>query len=219
VRGGDQIALDLRAIDGCWEIRRFLARVARESSEGDWSDEEAELIGRARTDLVTQLGALRLVAANDWPTSTRLIIERLLGWLVAEGNPETALALAEALTELDSTPGDRAAARQALLDLLVRKPKLETALKLAKMITHVTAGDRAAARHVLLDLLARKISPETALVLAGAVTCLTLTPEEQATARQALLDLLASESRPGTVRRLAKAIAQLNPGPEDRASG
>ena len=30
---GDQLRADLAAIDGCWEIRRFLARVAQESSQ------------------------------------------------------------------------------------------------------------------------------------------------------------------------------------------
>ena len=33
VTGGDQLAADLAQIDGCWEIRRFLARVAQESGE------------------------------------------------------------------------------------------------------------------------------------------------------------------------------------------
>ena len=34
VTQGDQLHADLAAIDGCWEIRRFLARVAMESAEG-----------------------------------------------------------------------------------------------------------------------------------------------------------------------------------------
>ena len=44
--GSDQ---NLTVIDGRWEFRRFLAGVARESSEDQWSPDIARLIGKART--------------------------------------------------------------------------------------------------------------------------------------------------------------------------
>ena len=60
-------------------IRRFLARVAEESGEGDWLREAAELIGQARIDLVTSdQSSVHAVAATRWPTSSRPII----GWLL-----------------------------------------------------------------------------------------------------------------------------------------
>ena len=67
--GSDQLRADLAAIDGCWEIRRFLARVAQESGEGDWSPEAAEMIGQARLDLAT---SRQTTSTRSWPVTGRL---------------------------------------------------------------------------------------------------------------------------------------------------
>ena len=89
VTRGDQLRADLAAIDGCWEIRRFLARVALESGEDDWSPEAAEMIGQARLDIATSgQDNLRQVVASDWPTSNGLIIESLLALLVGATDRE-----------------------------------------------------------------------------------------------------------------------------------
>jgi hypothetical protein len=45
---------ELAAIDGSWEVRRFLSRVALESSEDDWSEGSANLITQALADLATR---------------------------------------------------------------------------------------------------------------------------------------------------------------------
>ena len=69
----DQIPGDLSVIDGGWEFRRLLARVASESHEADWSPEAAEIIGQARLDLATsRQDDLRQVVASDWPASNGL---------------------------------------------------------------------------------------------------------------------------------------------------
>jgi NACHT domain len=119
--GGGQLTADLTVIDGCWEIRRFLARVALESSEGDWSREAAQLIGQARTDLTTsRQGDLRLVTADNWRASNRAILEWLLAALAREDSHLTAGDLADAVARFAVSPEERAAARQALLALLTR---------------------------------------------------------------------------------------------------
>jgi hypothetical protein len=82
VTDGDHLRADLAAADGCWELRRFLARVAAESGEGDWQREAAEMIGQARLSLATSRpDDLRQVAASDWPTSNGQVIESLLAQL------------------------------------------------------------------------------------------------------------------------------------------
>ena len=51
VTRSERVSEDLAPIDGCRELRRFLARVATESSESDWKSESAAIISRARLDL------------------------------------------------------------------------------------------------------------------------------------------------------------------------
>jgi len=215
VTAGDQLAADFTSIDGCWELRRFLARVAQESSEGDWSPQAAELIGQARTDLVTsrQRSNLHLVVADDWPTSNRLIIECLLARLARETDPVTAWELVDAAGRLAVTPEDRAAARAALLARLASETDPGTARELADAACRlaVTPEDRAAARAALLARLAPETSPWMARQLADAVGGLDPAPEDRAAARAALLALLAGETDPWTARQLADAVGGLDP--------
>jgi len=219
VTRGDQLVVDLAAIDGCWEIRRFLARVAQESSEGDWSPEVAKLIGQARTDLVTSRPRdLGLVLAPDWPTSNRLIIERLLERLSRTSFWE-ALELTGAVTRLAVTPQDRAPVRLALLVLLARETNSETALALAEAVFRlaVTPQDQAPVRQVLLALLADKDNRWLARALAEGLTRLAVTSEDRALARAALLERLARETNRWAVRALADGVARLAVTSEDRA--
>ena len=97
--GGDQPAADIAAIDGCLEVRRFLARVAQESGENDWSPASARVIGQARRDIAASGSAgIQQVAARDWPTSNRLILESALGTLLAEAEPQPSHAPEPAAT-------------------------------------------------------------------------------------------------------------------------
>jgi len=115
VTGEDQPPIDLAAVDGCWEIRRFLARVAQESCEVDWSPKSRKLIEKARLDLASSWSAnLPLLVASKWPTSNRLIIESLLDLLAAETGSWEAAQLAHAAAHLAVTQEDRARVRQAI---------------------------------------------------------------------------------------------------------
>ena len=217
--GADRLTVDLAAIDGSWEIRRFLARVARESSENGWSGEAAELIGRARTDLAMwRRGDLPLVVANDWPTSNRLIIEWLLVSLDRE--TETARERVGAVTRLAVAPEERAQAREALLTLLGRRITPSTARQLVEAVARLAATpqERMSARQALLTLLARETGPGRARVLAEAIMWLDPLPEERVSAREALLTLLARRISPQTARQLAEVVARLAATPQERAS-
>jgi len=219
VTGEYKFPAGLAAIDGCWEIRRFLARVALESGEDAWSPEAAETIGQARLDLATPLPHnLGLVVSSDWPTSNRLIIESLLGLLADETYPGTARVLAEAVAGLDPTAEDRARARKPLLSLLARQTSPWAARELAHAVDRLamTPEDRARAREALLGLLADMTDPERALGLAGAVAGLDPTAEDRARAREALLGLLARRTS-SWAQELTHAVGALAVTAEDRA--
>lgn len=102
VTGDDQSGRgDFTTFDGCREVRLFLARVALESGQDDWSPLSAEIIGHGRRDIAALGSAgLQQVAAPNWPTSNRPILDSALGLLAAAGP-----------WQATGTPGHRAAAR------------------------------------------------------------------------------------------------------------
>jgi hypothetical protein len=76
-----QIPVELAAIDGGWEFRRLLARIAAESSQDDWSADMAKMIGQARIELARSGRTGALGGASHWATSNRIAREVLLGLL------------------------------------------------------------------------------------------------------------------------------------------
>ena len=219
VTSGDQVHADLISrVDGCWELRRFLARVAQESGERDWSSHVAKLIAQARLDLATsRLADLGQVMDSDWPTSNRSILDLLLGQLPGEPYVWRAEQIAVAVARLDPTPEDRARTRQALLGLLADKANKWKARELAEAIAQltVTAEDRSEVRQALLAVLADKTN-WNARELAEAIAQLTVTAEDRSEVRQALLALLAEEAKSSRARALADTIVRLTVAAEDR---
>ena len=225
VTGSRQFFADLAAIDGCWEMRRFLVRVAMESSEDDWLPEAVQIIGRARLDLAKsqdlaesnwRWANLRAVAASDWPTSNGLIIDSVLA---DEAEPVMACRLAEAAAWLDPAAEERARMREAVPALLARRlgglwfrDLANAAVQLA-----VTAEERARAREALLGLLADETDTLQARDLANAFAGLDPAAEERARAREALLALLAGEIAPTGTLGLTDSISRLSVTAEERA--
>ena len=206
VTGSDQLPADLSAIDGCWEMRRFLARVAQESGEADWSPELAEMIGRARLDVArANKDDPDQVATSEWPTSTALITRALLRKLACGADPWTAMWLAWVVDRMDPAAEERAQARQALLGVLARTTNDWTARQLAQVLDRMdlAAEERAQARQALLGVLARTTNDWTARELAQALDRMDPAAEERAQARQALLGLLARTTDHWTARELA----------------
>jgi hypothetical protein len=203
-RGGGQPGGGLAAIDGCWEIRRFLARVAQESCEGDWLPVASRLIGQARLELSTsQQYDLHEVVTGDWPTSNGQVIQSLLD--LFPGEP-------------DSLPEPFPVQADSLFELLPEEADHTRALRLAEAVTQlaVAVDERARAREVLLGLLASQTDPGKAVGPADAIPRLDPTPEEQAQAREAMLGLLVGHADPGTTFVLAEAVAQLEPTAQER---
>jgi hypothetical protein len=230
VTGGDQTAVGLEVVDGCWEFRRFLARVAHESSQDDWSPEAASLIGQARTDLIiSRKGFRHLVSdysrasdwpASDWPTSNRLLLEDLLTETI---NDYEGGLLPQAAPKLAVGAEERASTRQELLHLLLR-PSTDSCLagELAEAIAGLdpTAEERAATREALLLLLAGTDDSWEAGSLAEVIAGLDPTAEERVPTREALLRHLLdfADMTADGFATLAKTIAGLAVGEEERAA-
>ena len=229
VTGHDQIPADLSAIDGCWQIRRFLAKAARESGENDWLPETQAMIGKARQDLATlpRRGEFELfsqwksnisqVPASEWPTSNGAIIESLLGHLRGWYGPWSSPELADAISGLDPTAEQRARTQEALHVLLTRETDPQTRDKLVKAVTGfaMTAQERARAREALLGLLTRQTSPHGWLM--EKLADLDPSADEQARAREVLLRMLARERDSFWIPRLAKLFARLGSPAEEHA--
>jgi hypothetical protein len=220
VAGGDQLPADLAQIDGCWEIRRFLARAAQESGEGAWPPEAVEMIGQARLDLAkSRQDSLPLVVSSDWPTWNGLIIESLRGRLAGGADLFMARELAEAVARLAASAEDRVQARQALLALLTGETNPWIAEEIAAAIDRLnpTPQNRARAREALLRLLMGETDPAAALHLADAIARLDPSPKDRARAWEALINLLTGETTYRMQEHIVDALARLDPSPEDRA--
>jgi hypothetical protein len=211
VTGRGQLPAELPPVDGCWQVRLFLDRVALESSQDDWSPEAAEMIGQARLGLAKSryAGYHRFQIATGWEASDRLIRAALLGRLARETYDFDAVALANALAGLDPTADDRARARRTLLFHLARAPYARGRLAEALAGLAVASEERAQARQALLGLLARETDSEIAARLAVQVSKLDPTAQDRAQARRALLGQVGHDNARPRDRELADAIAGL----------
>lgn len=215
----NELRQDISAIDGCWQIRRFLARVALESGEGDWPPEAAEMIGQARLDIATswQADRYQVVVTTGWPTSNHLIIESLLGRLASETHVGNARALAEAVARFAVTAEDRTRVHESLLGLLASETDHERAQSLAEAVAGFGPAAKDQAREALLALLATETDAYRAKDLADAVAGLDPTADDKAKVRETLLAMLDSETDPWSAPRLVEAVTQLVPTAEDKA--
>lgn len=229
VTGGNRVCGDIAAIDGCWEIRRFLARVAAESQEVDWSPDAYALISKARMDFATSgQESIHLVEASDWLSSNAMIIQVLLGQLEGKPSPNFAHRLANTLTRLNPATQDRGRARIALCRLIADNRYTDTAPQLAYAFEMLgpTPGERAQARAALILELPRSRSYSKMKELAAAIALLGPVADERAQVRAALVRALTFPSFeqsvediifPQQVRLLSEAIAWFVVTEGDRA--
>ena len=217
--GSDQITQDISVVDGCWEIRKFLAQVAQESGEADWLAETAAIIGQARVDLATSLHFGELgMAARGWDKSNGQVRKVLLERLAQETDSRQARRLAAAVTALDPAAEECAKVREALLRLLAEETHYYEASELADAVARLgpTAQQLEQARQALLGLLASETNYYHAGTLADAVTRLTPTDDHRARARAAMVALLAHMRDRHAARQLAVAVAGLDPTSDER---
>ena len=214
VAHSEQIPQDLALIDGCRELRRFLARVATESSESDWTSESATIISRARLDLAAEgfFGDIR--AAPGWENSDRPIRQLLSAQLARENNGRRMRDLARALAGLAPGTVEREQAGQALVALLARESDPWKVRDLARALAGLAPGtvEREQAGQALVALLARESDPWTARDLTR--TLIRLDPGKRQQAGRVLLALLAREGDVQFAGILAWALADL--GPDER---
>ena len=121
----------LAALDGSYEVRFFLAQVAQESSETDWSPEAAQLIAQARSDIGSTWRSKYFSLTTDgWPNAdvgTRRAILTQLQDVAAHSHKrpvyelkDTVVAAARALSQLRPTAAEAEQARQVLLEQFAR---------------------------------------------------------------------------------------------------
>jgi NACHT domain len=209
--GVDLAAFEFGVIDRCWEFRKFLARVANESSQTDWQPEEAKLIGQARMDIVLSGRGLPDFTSADWPTTNRLILEHLRNDRYQGGLymvPKLALGEEE-----------RAVIRQELLRNLVGANDGWRAAALGKVIAELgpTAEERTATRQELLRNLVGTGNDEGGTDLEEAIAKLSPTSADRTVARQELLRSLVDTSDGGDAAVLAKTIVRLGPTADEYA--
>ena len=110
-----RLPIDLSEIDGGWQIRHLLARIASESYEIDWSPEIAGIIGRARVELARSQQAADLSAPPDWEASNRQIRQVLLEFMTADDRGWQLRSLVDTLLQLYPTPSENRLAADVLL--------------------------------------------------------------------------------------------------------
>lgn len=125
--GAEQLLQDVSVIDTGWELRGFLARLASESREADWSAEVAQLIGQARVE-VARAGCISdLLGSVSWGASTREACAALLDLVPRKTTSRTigirrmawwAKLAITGVVQLAITVEDKRQARTALLERL-----------------------------------------------------------------------------------------------------
>jgi hypothetical protein len=191
------------AFDGCREIRRFLATVARESAETDWSPEVADFILLARYELVSSPD-VELVPASEWPRGCGMLADGLLDRLEAQLDDAPFNGLDRvvcALTRVGITPEQRDRFR-ALLGkcLAMNNPVVQRFLFgfLAAVFSALepSAAERAAVRSLMLERLVS--GPYAPVMVPGSVSVplgLAPTAEERLEFTDELANLLQHAGR------------------------
>jgi hypothetical protein len=210
----DELPGNLAAVDGCLELRRFLARLAAQSSEADWSAESAGTIGHALMDLVTSETrdlSTYVRMAQGWGNSNGLLRTALLQELNDYDEPQFAGYPAEALAGLHPTVAERAEAREKLLQLLSQNPETgRWTLVDGLAALAVTAEERRETRNVLLALLTDgACDHESDNYLTCTVLELAVTPQDRAETWQRILEhLLERPWNATSVSSMAGAMSQ-----------
>jgi len=227
ITGSPDLPADLAHVDGCLEIRRFLAHVALESAEADWSPLAARVIGQARVSLIASkldsVGALEedpnLGMARAWPTSNRQILDLLLSKLEGRGNMHFAWMLGRAAARVDPRPEHWVNVRTALLERAAREATPWVSIEVTEAVTELepTAEERAELRARILGHLYREADQLDQVFLVDALVQLAVTDVEREFTLASLLTRLDAETDPWMAVHLAERITGLETTAEQRA--
>jgi hypothetical protein len=218
VARSEEIPDDLASIDSCRELPRFLARLAMESREADWTADSAAIICRAGLDFAPR-GRSDLGLVPGWAISNRLTRQALVALLADEKDPWKAKELTKELSRLNPGPREREQAGRAIVLLLDREERVTEALGLTEALVSLDPDpdQRGLAATIVLALLARNDASESALWLTEALVSLDPDLGQRAQARQKLLDLLGRNSGSWSAARLTEALVSLDPDLGQRA--
>jgi hypothetical protein len=223
----NEVPDDLAAIDIGWEFRRFLARIAAESSQSDWSPEAAEIIERARVDLADSGHVDNLGGAASWEQSNRAIRRALLQryFRPLHARPYRTISeftLVRGVTQLFPDEEEKRQALSALLNALGSVPGRTPEIHNMLIQLAPTAAERSRARNVLLRRLAQLEFTSTIGEFTKIFMQLTPTADDKRQARRIMLEYLAdrhelaAQPRSEMPLELARAIRQLDPTAEDK---
>jgi hypothetical protein len=213
----DQAPDDISAIDGCWEFRRFLAGLAAESSETDWSPDMADMIGQAVVELARTGRTNDALSAAHWERSNLEVLEILLRRGHDWKEDRTDARLATLVRQLIATaePRHRAA---ALLELRANSGGPSTGALIGPFILLAsTANHKRWALEALLSLLDLETDGQQTAHLACGVSQLhAATAQDKRRARTAILRTLREQADGRHVTGLVDALIQLGPTPEEQ---
>jgi hypothetical protein len=213
----EQVPQDLSGIDGSWQFRKFLVRVAADSSEADWSSDMAAMIGRARAQ-AAEAGKSDPDASTSWETSSRPAKDEMLRLLANETNRSKATSMAYRITALGPTAEDKRRVCGALLSLLARETYAVDAYLLTRSMIFLdpTPEESRQANDVLLRFLTSRPNTVQDSHLVGNIVKLATTVQDKQQAREVLLSLLARDTDASTASALANTVARLSPTAEDK---
>ena len=145
VAGSDHMPGDLSVIDGGWQFREFLARVASESNESEWLAENAQILSRARLELTRSGRTSNLIVGVSWRVSNRQACDALIGLLAEKlqewgDNDRAAERLVGEVVQLAQTPEDKRQACGGLLGLLTDRIRTRSARRLQDGSAHSRNG-------------------------------------------------------------------------------
>jgi len=238
--GSTQIPADLSVIDGTWQVRGFLARVASESGENDWSAEVTSMIGRARIDLARSGRIDELVGTASWSTSNSHVHEALLALLPLRMTSWEVERLLGIMMQLNLSTRDKQQVCVTLLGFLGRATG-DTSDGLTRRIIEFAPSpeDKQRVRGTLLELLAIPPRPQLPLIgmmggmggylglpvtntaaLVRALIKLDPSPQDKLRAGEVLIGLLArsSDSLPGgqDAHAIVRGVLQLAVATQDQ---
>jgi hypothetical protein len=207
---------ELPLMDSCWEFRDFLSQVASMSSETDWDQDLAAVIGNARVQLALS-EKFYITSAIFWPTSNREARSQLLGILRHQQDAD-ATYLASNIISLSQTEEEMREACGELLEIMTATPDAWIAGELGWAIAKInpTAEQQSQARDIILTYMK---DDSTTRYMASYAADLTTSPEDKWKTKEALTSMLFTENEAEWACHLADGISMLAPSlPERRAA-
>jgi hypothetical protein len=214
----DQMPVDFSVIDAGGEFLRFLARIASESEEADWSPELAEMIGDARVKLARAGYIADVGGAAGWASWNRQARTALLARLARATDGSVVARVATGVVQLAPTRAEQIRTRETLVRLLASQSDGRVASAFVDCVLQFvpTMEDKQWARHAFLQLLAHPYSSFVAGQYVRAVVRLSLTTQEKRQSSEALLALLIGQRDDLTAWAVVNGVVELASSADDR---